>query len=154
MSDFCIFWLQFLLKNHYLKWIIEESPKIKIYYFERLGRGQGTIFKKIFGGSGGVCINHCPQPTIIAYYIIFIIFPIVPPPKLKKSLKKLHFFSNFLNRFSNFLNFHAYFWKITIHFRALPNITISSQPSKIGPPKHLADPLNRKILHKLLVTMQ
>ena len=53
LSDFCIFWLQFLLKNHYLKWINEESPKIKFYFFASLDEkhelfGNFEKFLKIF----------------------------------------------------------------------------------------------------------
>ena len=52
LSDFCIFWFQFLLKNHYLTWINEESPKIKIYFSEGLGGGGGSshLFSKLGGG--------------------------------------------------------------------------------------------------------
>ena len=34
---FAFFWLPFLLKNHYFKWITEESSRGKFYFFEGLG---------------------------------------------------------------------------------------------------------------------
>ena len=43
------FLLQFLLKNQYLKWINEESPKIKVYFFEEMGGGVKAHFSKISG---------------------------------------------------------------------------------------------------------
>ena len=74
-------------------------------------------------------------------------------PKIKKISEKSAFFSRIFSIFFQFLiNFNAYFWKITPNFRALPNSKISFHPRKIGPPPNiLRTPLNRKILHKLLI---
>ena len=67
---FCIFWLQFLLKNHYLTWLNGESPKIKIYFFEGLGGGVKAPFSKILGVWGlGVSINHWYLILILSWWL-------------------------------------------------------------------------------------
>ena len=53
MSDFCIFQLLFLLKNHYIKWIKEETPKINFKIFSGVG-GQGTLSNLFSAVSGSV----------------------------------------------------------------------------------------------------
>ena len=45
LKDFWIFWLQFLLKNHYLKRIMEENPKMKIYFSRGWGGGSSHCSK-------------------------------------------------------------------------------------------------------------
>ena len=72
-------------------------------------------------------------------------------PKFKKFSKKFAFFPrNFSIIFQIFINFNANFWKITPNFKALPTIKFRFTLEKSEPPKHLEDPLNRKILHALL----
>ena len=63
---FAFFWLPFLLKNHYFKWITEESSRGKFYYFEELGLK--LPFSRLFWG--WVFINHCISSNILQQTIV------------------------------------------------------------------------------------
>ena len=105
-----------------------------------------TVFLKVFLPSGASAPR---SPTIACpYYSPW--FYHSPARKFKKFSKFCIFSRIFSIIFQIFINFDAYFWKITPNFRALSNNKILFYPRKIGPPKHLADPLDRKILHALL----
>ena len=73
-------------------------------------------------------------------------------PKIKKFLKNLHFFSNFLNSFSIFLLILMHiFEKLPQILGLCPIVKFRSTIEKSDPPNIFGTPLNRKILHKLLV---
>ena len=114
-------------------------------------------FKCIYFGDLVGCVDFCAlffqhreHIGRIAFSIILIF--------LSKSEQKIHeIFEKSLNSFNfsrifsfTFLLILMHFLKMTLNLRVLPNSKISFRPSKIGPPKHLVDPLNTKFLHKLL----
>ena len=126
-------WLIFLIFHYrfwqiswnifYLRGLSPPNPHYSLLIFIHV------IFNSLF-------IMNSLFFILIPYYVLFILI--------------LHFSRIFPLIFQISINFNAIFWKINPNFRALPNRKISCHRRKIRPTKHFVDPLNRKILPKLL----
>ena len=86
-------------------------------------------------------LKNFPQTPLSSMSRLYSLFFDSAARKFKKFLEKFAFFSRISSiNIQNSINRNAYFWKITLNFRVLPNSKISFRPSKIGPQKHLMDP--------------
>ena len=107
------------------------------------------IFWKIFYLKG-----LRPQNSpLLPVHIIFIIFPIIKklwPARKLKNFRKLCIFHEFSEEFFYIYLCTSYFEKLPKIFGLFPIVKVRSDPRKIGPSKHLADSLKRKIQHALL----